>query len=244
MYKPYRNLTLIILIAAVLAACSNPATVTPVTSPAPATTSAATSAVTETPAVTDTPMVTGTTEATATAEMTATVEMTATTQAATGSDCLVGTWKFANISDYFGSILSQGQSPATYTGSEGDILYTFGADGKASINAQDFVAKFNFSAQNLTVPLEVHLTGTADVGYTATTTNQITFSDVQANGLKFSATMGGQELFSSTPAELSAAFGVSNDPQYNTFKYECSATTLMYTPPISTAKPITLERVP
>ena len=260
MYRPYRNLALIILIAALLAACSSTTTPTPGTSSTPETTSIATAATTETQSVTDTPSATETTEATATVEMTPTVEstatteatveaassatMTTTTEASTGSDCLVGTWKFADISGYLSSVLMQAQGVATYTGSQGDLLYTFGADGKALISAQDYVANFNVKAQNLTLPLEVHITGSADVSYTSTAPNEITFSDIQGTGLVFSATMAGQQLFSSTPTGMTAAFGLSNDPRYNTFPYECSATTLTYTPPISNANPITLERVP
>jgi hypothetical protein len=98
--------------------------------------------------------------------------------------------------------------------------------------------------QGVALDIVVSITGRATANYTLSDPNKITFSNPQMGDLKFSATLNGQELFAGTPDEMAAMFGVSPDPKYNTFTYECSGDTLKYTPPVKNAKPLTFKRVP
>jgi hypothetical protein len=147
------------------------------------------------------------------------------------------------MSAYFTSIMSKAGGPAKFVGQEGGIVYTFGANGKAQIDVQDFTAKLEITVQNLAIPIDVKMSGSATADYATGDSDKMTFSNAQTSGLKFSATMNGQVLFSTTPDDLAAAFGISPDPKYNTFTYDCSADTLNYTPPLPNAKPVVLKRV-
>ncbi len=236
MSRHFTTLSICLCIALLLSACGSSATPTPVnnnptapTSAAP--TSAPTEAATNTPAPTNTPIPTDT------------PAPTETPAPITGSGCLVGVWQFNDMSAYFASVMSKAGNPAKFVGQEGAIVYTFGADGKAKIDVQDFTANLEITAQNLAIPIQIKMSGNATADYATSDPNKVTFSNAQTSGLKFSATMNGQVLFSSTPDELAAAFGISPDPKYNTFTYECSADTLNYTPPLPNAKPVVLKRV-
>ena len=228
-----RHVALIILSLALFAtACSSGATATP--APAqPTAPAAATTAPTNTPAPTPTP------------QPTATTAPTATPAPAEGAACLVmATWQFADMSAYFESIMAQSGGAAKFVGQDGTVTYVFGNDGVASVDADNFTMKLAIDVQGTAFEILVTINGQATANYTLSEPNQITFSNPQMGDLTFSATMNGQELFSSTPDELAAMFGVSEDPKYNTFTYECSGDTLKYTPPVENASPITLQRVP
>ena len=102
--------------------------------------------------------------------------------------------------------------------------------------------KMSMDVQKLKFDINVTISGATDSQYTASA-DKITFSHGEVKGLKISATMNGNELFSTTPDELAAMFGVSPDPKYNTFGYQCDGDTLVYTPPIADAQPVTMKRV-
>ena len=153
-------------------------------------------------------------------------------------------WQFADMSNYFESVMAKSGGAAKFVGQDGNITYVFGNDGVASVDAENFTMKLAIDVQGTSFNIVVTINGRATANYTLSDPNKITFSNPQMGDLKFSATMNGQELFSSTPEELAAVFGVSNDPKYNTFTYECSGDTLKYTPPVENASPITLKRVP
>ena len=234
-----RSIVVIVVFCAVLlaacgggstpAATGNSSSSAPSAPPAP--TTAPTAAPTDTPAPTNTPAPTDT------------LTPTEAPAQSGGASCLVGTWQFDDMSAYFTSVMSKAGGPAKFVGQEGAIVYTFGADGKAKIDVQNFTAKLEITAQNLSIPLDVKMSGSATADYATSGPDKVTFSNAQTSGLKFSATMNGQEVFSTTPDDLAAAFGISPDPKYNTFTYECSADTLNYTPPLPNAKPVVLKRV-
>lgn len=224
-------LFLIVLCALFVSACggSAPVTSAPVEPAAPV----ATTAPTNTPAPSPTP------------PPTATTAPTAMPASAEGAACLVmATWQFADMSDYFESIMAQSGGVAKFVGQDGSVTYVFGNDGVASVNAENFAMTLAIDVQGTTFEIVVSIDGRATSNYTLSEPNKITFSNPEMGDLTFSATMNGQELFSSTPDEMAAMFGVSEDPRYNTFTYECSGDTLKYTPPVENASPITLKRVP
>lgn len=230
MFNLKHTLLIVICAALLLAACSGAPAGTPATAPTAEPTTA--------PAATNTPA------PTATSEATATLEPTVAAPPLAGGDCLVGNWNFADMSDYFASVMSQAGGVAEYIGEEGSVNYTFGADGKAQVEADNFTIKLRATTQGLALDINVKINGTATADYTTHEPNEITFANAQTSGFTFSATLNEQELFSGTPDEMMALFGVSPDPQYNTFTYECSATTLKYTPPVPNARPVVLERIP
>jgi len=220
-------------------ACSSSATATPASTQPVATaqpTAAATAAPTNTPAPSPVPP-------TATAAATATTTPTAIS--AQGAACLVmSSWQLADMSDYFAGIMAQAGSGAKFVGQDGTITYVFGNDGVASVDAENFKMTLGVDVQGVALNIIVSITGRATADYTLSDPNQITFSNPHLGDLKFSATLNGQELFTGTPDELAAMFGVSADPKYNTFTYECSGDTLKYTPPVKNARPLTFKRVP
>ena len=230
-----------LLLTLVLSACSS----SPATPAAPAAPAAATTAPATTTAPTAVPTVapTATTAPTPTTAPTATSAPTATPLPASGGACLVGTWELVDLSVYMQSVFAQSGGAVTFAGQTGRIVYTFGADGTAHVDAQDFTMQMAMAVEKLTFDINVIISGAADSQYTATD-DQITFSNGELKGLKISATMNGTELFSNTPAELAAMFGASPDPKYNTFGYQCDATTLTYTPPVENAQPVVMKRVP
>ncbi len=226
MSRRYTVAVVLVLFTLLLAACGGgnaPTSSAPTSAPAVPTTA-------PTPAPTNTPVPTNTPGPTNTPAL------------AAGAACVVGTWEFSDMSEYFGSLMSQAGNPAQYEGQEGKIIYTFGADGKAKIEAQDFTAKLKITVQNLSFPMEVKMTGSATADYTTSDPNKVTFSNNDVGNFKLSITMNGQEMSSITSDEL-AAFGLSSDPKYNTFTYECSGDTLKYTPPLPNVKPVVLKRV-
>ncbi len=127
---------------------------------------------------------------------------------------------------------------------DGSITYVFGNDGVASVEADGFKLTLNVDVQGVTLDIVVSIDGRATANYTLGDPNKVTFSNPKTGDLKFSATLNGQELFSSTSDELAAMFGVSSDPKYETSTYECSGDMLTYTPPVKNAKPLTFKRVP
>lgn len=221
-----------LLLALVLTACAGTAATpapAPTSAPAPTTQPTATTVPTAVP--TNTPVPTPTTAP------------TATPLPATGSACLVGTWQLSDMSVYMQSIMAKSGSAVSLVEQTGGLVYTFAADGTAHAEAQDFTMKMTMTVEKLTFDLNVTISGAADSQYTATD-DQITFSNGEVKGLKVSATMNGTELFSSTPDELAAMFGVSPDPKYNVFGYQCSGDTLVYTPPVEDVQPVVMKRMP
>jgi len=216
-------------------ACSSSAPATPA-STQPIATAQPTAAPTNTPVPSPTPLP-------ATAAPTATTAPTAIS--APGAACLVmAPWQLADMSDYFTGVMAQAGSGAKFVGQDGSITYVFGNDGVASVDAENFKMTLSVDVQGVALNIVVSITGRATADYTLSDPDKITFSNPHLGDLKFSATLNGQELFTGTPDELAAMFGVSTDPKYNTFTYECSGDTLKYTPPVKNAKPLTFKRVP
>lgn len=234
MFRLHYLVLAIICLALLATACSSSATATlapvqPATQPA----AAATSAPTNTPAPSPTP------------QPTLITAPTAAPAPVQGGACLVmATWQLADMSDYFTAIMAQAGNGAKIVSQDGRVTYVFGNDGVASIDAENFKLTLGVDVQGVALNIVVGINGRATTNYTLSDPNQITFSNGQTGDLKFSATMNGAELFSGTPAEMAAMFGLSADPKYNTFTYECSGDTLKYTPPVANAKPLTFKRVP
>jgi hypothetical protein len=222
-----RHVALIVICLSLFAtACSSSATATPAPTQ-PVTQPTATTAPTNTPVPT------------------ATAAPTDTPAPARGAACLVmASWQLSDMSDYFSGVMAQAGGGAKFIGQTGSITYVFGNDGVASIEADNFKMTMQVEAQGTAFDIVVSITGRATANFTLSETDKITFSTPQMGDLTFSATMNGQELFTGTPAEMAAMFGVSPDPKYNTFAYECSGDTLKYTPPVQNAKPLTFKRLP
>ena len=227
-----RLFVVVMLCLALLAsACTSATTTTPApaapTQPAVQPTATATAAPTNTPAPT------------------ATTAPTATSAPAQGAACLVmASWQLADMSDYFRGVMSQAGNGAKFIGQDGTVTYVFGNDGVASVEADNFKMTLAVDVQGTTLNIIVSLNGHATADFTLSDPDRITFSHPQMGDLKFSATMNGTELLSGTPAELAAMFGVSPDPKFNTFTYDCSGDTLTYTPPVQNARPLVFKRVP
>ncbi len=196
------------------------------------------------PAATQPPP-TATTAPTNTPAPSPTPQPTAPPAPAQGGACLVGAaWQLDNMSDYFTSVMAQAGSGPKVVSQTGTITYVFGNDGIASVEANSFKLTLQVDAQGVSLDIVVSIDGRATVNFTLSDPNKITFSNPQLGDLKFSAALNGNELFSGTPAEMAAMFGVSPDPKYSTATYECTGDTLTYTPPVKNAKPLIFKRVP
>jgi hypothetical protein len=167
---------------------------------------------------------------------------TATPAPLIGATCLVGAWELVDMSDYFAAVMSQANNVASIVGTNGRMLYTFTADGRASVQAEKFQEIIELTTEGLKLEMVITVNGEASSAY-ASDTETFTFSDPDTSQFTLSATLNGQELFSdTTPDEMAAAFGVSNDPKYNTSTYECDGDTLQITPPVQNARPIIFQR--
>jgi len=125
-----------------------------------------------------------------------------------------------------------------------DIVHAAARDRGLKAIVLDGLGQSGVDTQGVVLDIVVSINGRATATYTLSDPDKITFSNPQLGNLTFSATLNGKELFTGTPDEMAAMFGVSPDPKYNTFPYECSGDTLKYTPPVKNARPLTFERVP
>jgi len=208
-----------------LTACTGSAVAT--SAPVPPTAVPATSAPTRTPQPTSTPKPTNT------------PAPTSTPTPISGAACLIGEWQVEDLSSYLTSLAVQGQ----VLSESGPITYRFDAQGQARVTIDHFTMKVKVPVQGLSLNLTVIIDGDATARYTASHSNQLTFSNVQLDDLTVSAGTGKQELFAGTPTELADMFGVSLDPLFNTSVYSCRADTLKYTPPLQNASEVVLQRV-
>ena len=174
---------------------------------------------------------------------TVTPTATSTPVVSQGASCIVGTWEFGNMSDFFAAILSKSAGPVEFVGQAGHILYTFSPNGKASVHADNFSIKMKLAIHGLPFNLAAIITGDAMADYTISDPNKVTFSNNRAGNLKLSTTLNGAEMAAVSPDEIQSAFGFSADPEHNNFTFECSGNTLTYTPPIADSTPITLTRI-
>jgi hypothetical protein len=149
-----------------------------------------------------------------------------------------------HITSRFTGVMAQAGNGAKFTGQDGSITYVFGNDGIAAVEANNFKMTLKVDVQGVALDIVVSINGRATANFTLSDPNKITFFNPQLGDLKFSATLNGSKLFAGTPDEMAAMFGVSPDPKYNTFTYECNSDTLKYTPPVKNAKPLTFKRVP
>ncbi len=235
MIKLHHHLLIVTCALLLLAACSSAPASAP-TSTAP--TSAPVAAPTDTPAPTATPL------PTATPAPTDTPAPTNAPAQSSGPACLVGNWELANIGDYFASIMAKANTPFTQANQQGNIRLTFGSDGKAVWNANDWKVTLTAQVEGINLNVVVSINGSATADYSATA-DTITFSNRQSDNLVMSSSVNGQTLFSGTSDQLAAMFGVSGKSNaFNEFPYECSGDTLKYTPPIKNARPVVLQRVP
>jgi hypothetical protein len=236
MFSSTQKMIVLVLLAVFIGACSNApaATTAPLVPAATVAASPASQSAIAEPTLPPTPALpTAPTEPPA---------PTATAAPVTGATCLIGTWKIADMSDYFASVMSQADNIAAIVGQNGRLLYTFTADGQATVKAEAFQEIIELTTQGLKLEMILTVNGEATSTYTSTP-DTFTFANADNSAFKLSATLNGQEMFSdTTPDEMAAAFGVSNDPKYNTSTYECDGDTLKITPPVQNARAIVFQR--
>ena len=241
-----RKFVLVVMCLAMLVtACSSTSTASTPTATATALpTKAPTATATKVPP-TLTPTATPTLVPTATkVPPTVTPTATSTPVVSQGASCIVGSWEFGNMSDFFAAIVSKSVvGPVEFVGQAGRILYTFSPDGKANVHADNFSIKMKLTIQGFPFNLAGIMTGDALADYAISDPNIVTFSNNQAGNLKLSTTLNGVEMAAVSPDEIQSAFGFSADPVHNNFTFECSGNTLTYTPPVAGSTLITLTRI-
>jgi hypothetical protein len=133
-------------------------------------------------------------------------------------------------------------SELKFAGQDGYVRYTFGADGKTTIDANQFSIRFTLSMQGLAFEIAVTIDGTASADY-AVDSGKMTFSNVSGDDLKLSATLNDTDLFEGQSTnQLESLFGLSSAGP-STFAYQCDGNAMTYTPPIGNADPVILKRV-
>ncbi len=192
------------------------------------------------PTATMTPSATPTQTRTPTPTATATPTLTPTPTPISGAACLIGTWNVTDLPSYLAALGVQGQ----VLSESGPITYQFDAQGQAQVTVQHFAMKVKVPVKGFPLNVNVIIDGEANAGYTASQADQLTFSNVQLDGLKVSVNLGQQELFAGTPGEMADRFGISLTPLFNAAAYDCHADTLKYTPPLQNAHEVVLERIP
>lgn len=163
--------------------------------------------------------------------------------AAGGGDCVVGSWQVTNMQDYMeslmGSALDDSLGNFTFVSQTGEALINFGADGRATMNADNFALHFTIDVSGVSLDMAVTLNGTSSSDFVVDSPGQITFSNGDTSDMSLSVTIGGNETTSSS--DLTSFFGEPDTT--STFTYECQGSTMLYTPPVENAIPLTLTRV-
>ncbi|MDX1613286.1 MAG: hypothetical protein R3300_03190 [Candidatus Promineifilaceae bacterium] len=171
-----------------------------------------------------------------------TPQPTDTVAAAASDSCLVGSWEIAEFGNYMESVL-QGVGNIEFVGQEGAVRFDFGADGQASVTADNFVTSYAGNVAGVTLDVSVSVNGEGAADYTIVD-NQIFYSNPIGQGLTFAATLGGNEVFSYQVDNIGELFGMGNvNPDEEPFTFICEGDSLLYTPPVEGAAPVELVRV-
>jgi hypothetical protein len=169
---------------------------------------------------------------------------TSAPESASGDACVVGAWTLSDMSAYMSSIMQQAEGASFEpAGQEGEVRYVFNVDGTLSFEANNFVVRFAISVSGVSFDLAVTMDGSGTGTYNAGA-GSLTIAGSDVESMRFSATLGGTELFSSTSGELASLFGASAEGS-STFPYTCAGDTLTYTPPVDLegVQPVVLSRV-
>ena len=167
---------------------------------------------------------------------------TDTVAAAAGDNCLVGSWEIAEFGNYMESVL-QDLGTIDFVSQEGSVRFDFGADGAASVTADNFVTNYAGNVAGVALDVSVSVNGEGAADYTVVD-NQIFYSNPIGQGLTFAAAVGGNEVFAYEVDNIGELFGMGAvNPDEEPFTYTCEGDSLRYTPPVEGAAPVELVRV-
>ncbi len=160
-------------------------------------------------------------------------------QAASGAECIVGTWELTDLSEYMKSVVPDTGGTLTYQGTSGSARYIFGADGKAQIQADNLQVSYKMGA-GINLDFQVGLNGSGTADYTVAEGNLLSTTNVNVDGLALTLTMGGVPFGdSSSLGSMIPFFGETS----SAMPFTCTSTTLTYTPAAQGAQPVTFTRV-
>jgi hypothetical protein len=160
-------------------------------------------------------------------------------QAASGAECIVGTWQLSDLAEYMKSVVPDTGGTLTYQGMSGSARYIFGGDGKAQVEADNLQVSYKMGA-GINLDFQVGFNGHGTADYTVTEGNLLSTSNVNVDGLALTITMGGVPVGdSSTLGSIVPFFGESSAAM----PFICTATTLSYTPPTEGAHAVVFTRV-
>ncbi len=160
-------------------------------------------------------------------------------QAASGAECIVGTWELADLSDYMKSVVPDAGGTLTYQGMSGSARYIFGTDGKAQIEADSLQVSYKMSG-GVDLDFQVGFNGTGSADYTVAEGNLLSTTNVNVDALALTLTMGGVPFGdSSTLGSMVPFFGETS----TAMPFTCTSTMLSYTPPAEGAHAVVFTRV-
>jgi hypothetical protein len=138
-----------------------------------------------------------------------------------------------------GSALGGAEGGFTFVSQTGEALINFGADGHATMNADNFALNFTIDVSGVSLDMAVTMDGASSSDFVIDSPGQITFTNSDTGDMSLVVTIGGAETISSS--DLASFFGEPDTT--STFTYECQGNTMLYTPPVENAIPLTLTRV-
>jgi len=145
---------------------------------------------------------------------------------ATSSICLEGIWAIRDPEVFYRYALPPGafdQSTLAFKDSSGGIGYRFDSKGVLTIEAVNFIGKFDVKQGAEVAPLEIKISGFASGAYTING-DTVSLNNVLSSEIAFVALYDGDNMMDTKKA---AEFVPLFLPPYTTARFECSADKLI-----------------
>ena len=120
----------------------------------------------------------------------------------TASACYLSSWSATGMGDLIVPLLTANNiQNAKYTGSSGSLVMTLSADGKLTLQAQQYHNLYSGNMAFLTVTVDVLVDGSGTGNYTLDSAGSILLSNSSFGGISYSAKVGGISAISPTPVD-------------------------------------------
>jgi hypothetical protein len=141
---------------------------------------------------------------------------------ATSSICLEGIWAIRHPETFYRYSIPPGSfdlSALTFKNSMGGIAYRFDSKGVLTVEAVEFIGKFDVKQATEVLPLEIKMTGFGSGAYTING-DTVTLDKVLSSEIDYSATYAGESMMITKRIEEFAPLFL---PPYRTAKFECTS---------------------
>lgn len=139
--------------------------------------------------------------------------------------CLVGEWRLSNDRTFAPALLPAGAfapEELTFLGADGEITYTLGKDGRLTVLANNWQARYAVNSGGVTMALELFLHGKVEAEFSVQG-SQLVLGALRSSQIRFMADLDGVAMLDSEkPDEFLPLFV----PPYTSAQYECQASLL------------------